>query len=277
MRKQNQIIPSTLMSQISNRIETLKVVAEKAEETLKIAPDGKIHGASGKTKGKYRYFVRTDGADKTGLYLPKKEDEKIKALCQKRYYEEVLKRSTDELKVLEKAMAKLEGDSLLSAYTSLSEGVRKQINPILVDDETYTNRWLSQEYEGLLFDINDKTEHYTDKDERVRSKSEVIIANYLNHHNIPYLYEKPIRLKSGKILYPDFTILDIFERREKYLEHLGKLGDIDYLMRNIQKLNEYKENSIYLGDTLFFTYENAATPLSIRDLEKVLEGMGIVY
>lgn len=79
-----------------------------------------------------------------------------------------------------------------------------------------------------------------------------MIANYLYRHSIPYLYEKPITFKSGRTVYPDFTILDVGERREKYLEHLGKLGDIDYMMRNIQKLNEYKENGIYLGMNLFF-------------------------
>lgn len=121
-----------------------------------------------------------------------------------------------------------------------------------MDNESYTKIWLAQEYKGLRFDETYKSEHYTDKGERVRSKSEIMIANYLYRHNIPYLYEKPITFKSGRTVYPDFTILDVGERREKYLEHLGKLGDIDYMMRNIQKLNEYKENGIYLGMNLFF-------------------------
>ncbi len=214
--------------------------------------------------------------DKTGEYLSKKQEKKINSLCQKKYYEDLLRRSSLELKQLENLMRKYVGDSLLSSYTSLSEGIKCKVNPVLMDDETYTKIWLSQTYKGLGFDATDKSEHYTDKGERVRSKSEIIIANCLNHNKIPYLYEKPITFKSGRIVYPDFTILDVYRRRELYLEHLGKLGDIDYVMRNIQKLNEYKENGIYLGVNLFFTYESASIPVSVKDIENVLKGMAIM-
>lgn len=276
MNKKNNIIPSTLSMQISERIEMLEYIIKETEEILKSAPDGKIHVSPGTNEGNYRYFVRTDGYDKTGEYLSKKQEKKIKNLCQKKYYEELLKKSSHELKQLENLMKKYAGDSVLSTYASLSEGIKCQVNPVLMDNESYTKIWLTQVYKGLGFDETDKSQHYTDKGERVRSKSEIIIANYLSRHNIPYLYEKPINLKSGRTVYPDFTILDANERCEKYLEHLGKLGDIDCMMRNIQKLNEYRENGIYLGVNLFFTYESASTPVSIIDIENVLKGMKMI-
>lgn len=275
MNEQKQIVPSTLLKQISKRIETLKYVIRETERILRAAPDGKIHVSPGTNEGNYRYFVRTDGSDKTGTYLHKKEEKRIRGLCQKRYYEGLLKKSKYELNLLENLMKKYAGDSLLSSYTSLSEGIKCQVNPVLMDNESYARVWLAQEYAGLGFDETDKSEHYTDKGERVRSKSEIIIANYLYHHNIPYLYERPITFKNGRTVYPDFTILDVYERREKYLEHLGKLGDMDYVMRNIQKINEYKENGIYLGVNLFITHESASMPVSVKDIENVLKGMGI--
>lgn len=277
MNKQIQITPSTLQAQITSRMETLRLVVEETEVIINNAPKGKIHVTPGHNEGNYRYFVRTESSDKTGTYLHKNEEKKRKSLCQKKYYEELLKNSKYELKLLENFMKKYNGDGLLSAYTSLSEGIKSQINPILLDNKSYSKKWLSQEYKGLDFDEEDKTKYYTDKGERVRSKSEIIIANFLNHHNIPYLYEKPIVFKNGRTVYPDFTILDVYEREEKYLEHLGKMGDVDYVMRNMKKLCEYKENDIFLGKNLFFTYENASTPIWVKDIENALKAMGIRY
>ena len=208
MSKQKQITPSSLSTQLSTRIETLKSVIKETEEIMKSAPEGKIHVSPGTNEGNYRYFIRTDSSDKTGIYLHKKDEKKIRNLCQKKYYEDLLSKSKYELKLLENLMKKYDGDSLVSSYTSLSDGIKRQVNPILMDNESYTKIWLAQEYEGLGFDETDKSEHYTDKHERVRSKSEIIIANYLYHHNIPYLYEKPIVFKSGRTVYPDFTVLD---------------------------------------------------------------------
>lgn len=276
MNNSKQIIPSTLLTQINNRIETLKYVIAETEEHIKSSPKGKIHVSPGKGEGSYRYFVRIESSDKTGIYLHKKEEKRIRDLCQKKYYEDILTKSKQELRFWENTIKNYKGDSLLGAYVSQGEGIKKQVEPILADNETYMVEWLSMEYTGLSFSPDDKSEFYTDRGERVRSKSEIIIANYLNRHNIPYLYEKPITLKSGRTVYPDFTILDLNIRKEKYLEHLGKIGDIDYVIRNIQKLNEYKENGIYMGVNLFFTYESAATPISVIDIEKILKGMGLI-
>lgn len=52
-------------------------------------------------------------------------------------------------------------------------------------------------------------------DERVRSKSEVIIADILNQEGIPYRYECPLQLKGWGKVYPDFTVLSERERPER--------------------------------------------------------------
>lgn len=67
-----------------------------------------------------------------------------------------------------------------------------------------------------------------EKGERVRSKSEVIIADMLNRKGISYRYEYPVYLKNVGQIYPDFTVLDAIRRREIYWEHLGMMDDPDY-------------------------------------------------
>jgi hypothetical protein len=50
--------------------------------------------------------------------------------------------------------------------------------------------------------------HRTLRNEAVRSKSEVIIANLLHGLGIDYSYEKQLRGPDGRVRYPDFTIDD---------------------------------------------------------------------
>ena len=54
--------------------------------------------------------------------------------------------------------------------------------------------WLSEKYEGKQFREGEPV-ILTDRGERVRSKSEKIIADYLFRKGIPYKYEKPLYLK----------------------------------------------------------------------------------
>ncbi len=57
------------------------------------------------------------------------------------------------------------------------------------------------------------TEYRTEKGELVRSKSEMNIANALFRTEIPYKYECPLTLNDGRVIYPDFTVLDVYNRR----------------------------------------------------------------
>lgn len=113
-----------------------------------------------------------------------------------------------------------------------------------MDDSTYVKMWEAVTYKGLEFDAEDKTEFYTKRGERVRSKSEILIANTLNDNNIPYRYECPVEVDIGKKLYPDFMVLNRKQRKEFYWEHLG--------------IN------------LFVTYETSAMPLGTGEIERLI-------
>lgn len=52
-------------------------------------------------------------------------------------------------------------------------------------------QWVAQEYQGKEFQKGTAV-ILTQKGERVRSKSEKILADYFYQHNIPYKYEKPL-------------------------------------------------------------------------------------
>jgi ATP-dependent exoDNAse (exonuclease V) alpha subunit len=85
--------------------------------------------------------------------------------------------------------------------------------------------------------------HRTINGEAVRSKSEVIIANLLHHHNLEYLYEQPLKI-DDITKYPDFTIENSEGGIPYYWEHCGLLNNPDYQRRWEAKKQWYRDNDI---------------------------------
>jgi ATP-dependent DNA helicase RecQ len=109
----------------------------------------------------------------------------------------------------------------------------------------------------------------TVKGDRVRSKSEVIIANLLAHNCIPYVYEKKLEYANGKWVEPDFTIM-LSSGKELYWEHLGMLGVESYDNRWLEKQDIYEQ---YFSDQLIVTYEGATiTDSALSIINKLLVG-----
>jgi len=109
----------------------------------------------------------------------------------------------------------------------------------------------------------------TVKGDRVRSKSEVIIANLLADHDIAYEYEKKLEYKNGKWIEPDFTIT-LPNGKELYWEHLGMLGVESYDNRWLEKQDIYDK---YYSGKLIVTYEGATiTDSTLDTINKLSSG-----
>jgi exodeoxyribonuclease V alpha subunit len=89
----------------------------------------------------------------------------------------------------------------------------------------------------------DKLIHTTIREELVRSKSELVIANRLAAHELSYYYEKPLKVSETDFVRPDFTIM--YQGEEWYWEHLGLLEDEEYRKRWKRKEKWYKKYGFY--------------------------------
>ena len=143
------------------------------------------------------------------------------------------------------------------------------LRAVVLPDEEYIKQWLAVDYIGKSF-AEDAPEIITERGERVRSKSEKIIADKLYALGVPYRYECPLILEGNVRVYPDFTILKMPEREEVYLEHFGMMDDNDYVNGMLYKLKTYEKNGIYLGVHLFMTYETSREPLNTRTLDRLI-------
>ena len=144
------------------------------------------------------------------------------------------------------------------------------ITPIIIPDEMYVQAG-EQEYYNTNPYYPEQKVYPTKKDELVRSKSEVMLADMYFEMGIPYRYEAELVLKGGKKKYPDFTLLKMNTREIIYHEHLELLDDEEYREANFAKLEEYKKNGIYLGKNLIVTYEAEGYYLNIKNVKKMAE------
>lgn len=154
-------------------------------------------------------------------------------------------------------------------YSNLNPDRKLFVNPITLSDDEFVAKWLQQEYVPKGF-APDAPEYYTDNGERVRSKSEILIANALKKHNIPYKYEVPLYLKGFGTIHPDFTVLNVKLRKEYYWEHMGMMDDSDYIDRALQRIELYEKNDYFPGDKLIISHETMKSPINPRNIDKMI-------
>ena len=81
--------------------------------------------------------------------------------------------------------------------------------------------------------------HSTSRGLKVRSKSELIIAEKYYEYNIPFRYEQVI-VFGNTSLAPDFTIR-MEDGRMFYWEHCGMTNDENYIRHHRWKMNIYEK------------------------------------
>ena len=246
-----------------------RVASELSELQKKVPAEAKLRTT--RNGNVYQYFIREKGTDTNGKYIKKAEMEKAEILAQIEYDEKlilILQRITEDWKKLETDGAE---DPFEYTLEQMAPGKRVLIKPPYITDECYLNTWKKQEFERLTF-REDTPEFYTKKGLRVRSKSEVIIAEMLDDMNIPFIYEKPLKLKN-EIVHPDFTLLDIKDRKEIYWEHFGMMDDMEYRNNAFYKIRSYESNGYCQHDTFIWTFETSKYPLNTKAIRKMIVEM----
>ncbi len=272
MKKQKRTLTTSytsLYSEAKRRYNELLLIKKSKEAALEKVPPGKIRVS--RTMHGVQYYLRKDTSDKSGRYVRKNETTLIKQHLQKAYDEKVLKIFTAELQGLRVLLQKAENavNKVRKAYSAYPAEVKKLITPVDVSDEDYIREWMEETYEGKP--IPDYLPFWeTKRKERVRSKSELNIANALADRGIPYKYECPLQLSSGVIVYPDFTVLDVKRRRVLYWEHRGMMDDKEYARGAVLRLKELMKEGLFVGEELIITEETSANPLGTNEIDAVI-------
>jgi hypothetical protein len=270
--KQPIVTSTSIYTEASKRIQELQTALKVTEKSLLNVPEGKLHLLN--KKGIAQYYIRKDPKDKTGEYLSKSNRKLIREHLQKSYDLKVKKLVEDELKNLLKCVRKNENlpYELEQLYMSYPKESRNMIVPVAKPYEEIESEWLAKPYDKMP--IDEGAPYYeTNRGERVRSKSELNIANMLDKYHIAYKYEYPVMLNNGFVVRPDFTLLDQRTLEEIYCEHRGMMDNPEYAQRAVIKFKNYMQSGIVLGKNLIITEETSLSPLGTDEICIILRNL----
>jgi len=270
-----------------NKHEILAILKEKSRELTELqsniakSPSMKTKGILiiKHQKGTLRLFRKTGKA--TEKYLSSKDRNEIIRLATKAYAIKLDKAAELEKKQIDLCVKLLESkiDAVTDkadtdlVYGNLPDYIKANTSPSELTDDGYAERWQKEKYNSR-WKKNTDTFYETPRGEKVRSKSEWMIASMLDKAGVPYRYEEIVPLDGdvGVFMHPDFTVLNKRTRRVYYWEHFGAMSNNDYIEGNFMpKIQEYYNFGFLPGDKLLMTFESSGHPLDTTEVKRIIE------
>jgi len=263
-----------------NKQQIIRIIKERRNELSSISEESQTAGTlvSRTVRGKKRLYEKTSSGQK---YLNSRDADKIRALAANTYQSKLGKVARLEMDQMDSCLKTLEATNrngfdpadVELVYGSLPDYIRENTHPTPVTDDGYAASWQAEKYTNRWMKKDDRT-FITTRGERVRSKSEWIIASMLDKAGVPYRYEETVALNPIlKIFaYPDFTVLNKRTRKAYYWEHFGLMDKPDYVETSfLSKMDFYYLNGFLPGDKLLITFESEKSPLDVRHIERIIE------
>lgn len=203
-------------------------------------------------------------------YISKNHQDLAIALARKKYFQARLLDLQQEYAALSAFLrhyksSEKRSDQMLRNCPELYDLLKNE----LTDLDEKLQRWCTEPYprkkgheEALI--------HETAEGTKVRSKSEVMIANELYYAGIPYRYECQ-HLINGSSYYPDFTIRNKRTGQMFIWEHFGLSTNRSYMADTVNKLANYADAGLVHGKNFIMTYESDKMPLSITTIRLMIE------
>lgn len=255
-----------LLEDAKTKRSELAAILARVESQLKSPPKGNL--CVSKSHKSFQYYRSDKEHPGKRYYLDKGKRDIAVALAQRDYNRKLLKELKSGLNELDKFISAYKPQNFLACYEKLPQARKLLINPAFINNSEYARLWQEKKY---VHKPQQPDETYrTLKNEKVRSKSEIIIANLLKEYGIPYHYEFPVTLKNGQGLYPDFLCLNVRTRQEFYWEHCGKMSDPEYTSNMTRRLRQFAAEGIIIGRNLILTMETDTAPLKTKEVEEVI-------
>ena len=274
----NKIKLEAAYKQIERSINRMEKLEKVRQEQIKKMPKGVLHAH--KNGRKYSLYRNSEGESKS----IKRRDYISKELATKhflsmdlqsiRYCLELartVKRSLQKLKEAANPWEVVCGDTGRNISRKAIQHNRivqlfPEVAGAMTPDEV---RWVEAPYQRSSYK-SEECRFETPGGVRVRSKSEYIIACFLEKKGIPYRYEPEV-WTPHKVYYADFEIY-VAPGETVYWEHLGMAGVDEYDNHNIEKLRDYSTVGVTTRKNLIITFEE-----DISSEEKLAEIVEHVY
>lgn len=245
----------------------------KQSAELSESPEGSLCRKNERGVNRYYWRKPADGKGEKPIFTylsASLESLKIK-LVRKRFLERSLKklrRNIKYMKLLLKYYSVYDPDEIASDLPPAYKGIAWDIKGDAIE-ANHPTTWADGQYT--------QNQHYPDSllytttnGVKVRSKSEVIIAEHLDMYKIPFRYEAELILGPRKF-YPDFTILNPKDNQIVYWEHFGMIDNSQYARNAKRKLAAYAKYNIKPCDNLILTYEGESQPIDLKRINSIIK------
>lgn len=261
---------------------------ERLEEELVSLPPGSL--SIKEINGNEYVYLQNHISDKNGNMkifqrcVPKGETNEAEKILRRRFAEKSISKLRTSIKQLERFLEKYQPYSATEVYKNLPKAyVKFDINGYLPNKEqeiinlieSFTNNPDLKSVGDNCSYYPEDLKHLTSKGLMVRSKSEAIICELLDHYKVLFKYEAPVFVEDKKY-YPDFTVMRRFDRKIIYWEHFGMIGNLKYSKNMIKKLNDYESIGIIPWDNLIITTDSIDGKINIKHITTIISNMLIV-
>lgn len=263
---------------LNRKRKELDVLSSKIASAAALKAEGTL--VSRRVRGATRLYRRISSSKEK--YLAPEDKETISILATKTYGQKLYRAAELERLQIEKCIGILESKTdgnvdsadIDQVYGRLPGFIKDNANPSVFTDDGFARRWQEEEYNNRWMSRKDHA-YETPRGEKVRSKSEWIIASMLHEAGVPYRYEETVALNEvfQVFLYPDFTVLNKRTRKVYYWEHFGRMDDPEYITNSFMpKMSDYYNFEFLPGDKLLMTFESKGHPLDTTEVKRIIDG-----
>lgn len=185
-------------------LEEYRELQKKQQRELRKMPPGQLSIRMSRGKVNYAYVLTEENGKQLRRGITNNH-EMLHALARKKYLQQSLKLLDKNIPALEKLLAAHEAPTPDNIIKSLPKAYQQLPPEAFLPGLREQMKWADAEYEKNTYRQESKI-HITARGLKVRSKSEVIIADKLDAYGIPYHYDELIYIEN-QTLSPDFIIL----------------------------------------------------------------------
>lgn len=194
----------------------------------------------------------------------------IEGLIRRRLLEHEEEHLLDEIKAIVDYKSSIKGFDMDMEISNLKKDFPELPDAMIMNaiSSNDSAAWQNEPYEQSTYKVENK-KHITSRGLYVRSKSEVLIAEKLYQHSIPFHYEEVIH-DNEMLLVPDFTI----KRSDGKIiiwEHMGMMTNKNYRSHQKKKLEQYESLGYVPWDNLIITYDNEEGMIDLRVVESEIQ------
>ena len=258
---------TVLDDKINEILKIYEDLLDRFKNELEQSPDGKlIHQKNGKYIEYIHYVNQNDRKIRRGI---NQNTDLIRALARKEFNTkayELLSNNVDSIRKAIDTQIPFDPDQILKsmkkAYALLPEEYFFDRNKLIISsglDEDLAERikrheeWWKKPYKEYWGYPENKTK-LTSRGQKVRSISELLIAEALYKYSIPFHYEEEL-VVDGKTFAPDFTF-EGGDYNKFYLDYFGMMKNPKYAKKNFIKLDDYFDIGLVPGENLIVVFDS---------------------